>query len=147
MPASPTGKFTATWVQQCSGEEKESIVNAARGLCGARDSQHGIPHLSHQFVFCEQHVLTCWRIAMSLAHFIAFMPVPDYLLASRWPASGPSQTLHFVCRLGEPVTLCWRLERSRADSAAHDSNTIQYDVHAAVSHARFSFAARYCALS
>lgn len=37
-----------------------------------------------------------------------------------------------VYRLGEPVTLCWRLERSQADTAAHDSNTIQYDVHAAV---------------
>ncbi|KAA6429143.1 MAG: peroxiredoxin 6 [Trebouxia sp. A1-2] len=41
--------------------------------------------------------------------------------------------LHGLCRaLGEPVTLCWRLERSQADSVSQDSNTIQYDVHAAV---------------
>ena len=40
-----------------------------------------------------------------------------------------------ICRLGEPVTLCWRLERSQADSHFQDSNTIQYDVHAAVRYA------------
>lgn len=36
-------------------------------------------------------------------------------------------------RLGEPVSLCWRLERSQSGSVSHDSNFIQYDVQASVS--------------
>ena len=38
-----------------------------------------------------------------------------------------------IYRLGEPVSLCWRLERSQSGSVPHDSNFIQYDVQASVS--------------
>lgn len=40
-----------------------------------------------------------------------------------------------TCRVGEAVTLCWRLERSPGAAAGpgHDSNTVQYDVTALVS--------------
>ena len=39
-----------------------------------------------------------------------------------------------ACRLGEPVTLCWQLDRRRPDAASQEVNTLQYDVHAAVRH-------------
>lgn len=38
-----------------------------------------------------------------------------------------------LCRMGEPVTLCWRLERSQTGAVPQDSNFIQYDVQASVS--------------
>ena len=39
-----------------------------------------------------------------------------------------------VCSVGEPIMLCWHLERSSGDAAGHDSNTLQYDIHAVVRH-------------
>ena len=39
-----------------------------------------------------------------------------------------------LCRVGEAVTLCWQLERSPGAASGHDSNTVQYDVTAMVTH-------------
>ena len=55
------------------------------------------------------------------------------LVYSYAPLWGSRPQVWAACRLGEPVTLCWRLERSQAESPAPDSVTIQYDVQAGVS--------------
>lgn len=50
-------------------------------------------------------------------------------------------------RVGEAVTLCWRLERSPGAAAGHghDSNTVQYDVTALVS-SKFADSVLCCVL-
>lgn len=44
------------------------------------------------------------------------------------PAQHSTLCVAATCRVGEAVTLCWRLERSPGAAAGHDSNTVQYDV-------------------
>lgn len=42
------------------------------------------------------------------------------------------------------MTLCWRLERSPGAASGHDSNTVQYDVTAMVTHHALSLHAVVC---